>query len=192
MPPLREHLEDLEALVRALLEDLNRKHKRMVRVTDPDALELMRRYSWPGNVRELRNTLERALVACPGNVITSRDLPPFFRGEVEPVVQNQLRIVPGLSVAEVERRHILETLSSTHNNKTKAAAILGITVKTLHNKLKQYAAGRPQKPQLRTGTGDSGQGFGNMKPHVIAWEHSNQRVNKLGPETAHWEDEALP
>jgi DNA-binding NtrC family response regulator len=149
MPPLRERMEDLETLANALLQDLNRKHGRTIQTIDAEAAELMLRYSWPGNIRELRNTLERAVVTCSGNVITSRDLPPFLRGEMKRPEQDQLRIVPGLSVAEVERRHILETLASTNYNKTKAAAILGITVKTLHNKLKQYA--RNDNPQLISG-----------------------------------------
>ncbi len=139
MPPLRERLEDLETLAAALLEDLNRKHARSVEVIDPEALELMLHYSWPGNVRELRNTLERAVVTCSGNAIKSRDLPPALRGEVNPPDDGQFRIVPGLSVAEVERRHILGTLASNNQNKTRAAAMLGITARTLHNKLKEYS-----------------------------------------------------
>jgi len=142
MPPLRERLEDLETLSSALLEDLNRRHERTVRWIDPDALKLMLHHSWPGNIRELRNTLERAALICSGNVITPRDLPSFLQGEVEPPGHAQLGIVPGLTVAEVERRHILGTLASTDQNKTKAAAILGINVRTLHNKLKQYAKNR--------------------------------------------------
>lgn len=145
MPPLRERLEDLENLANTLLQDLNRKHGRTIQTIDAEAAEHMLRYSWPGNIRELRNTLERAVVTCSGTAITSRDLPPFLRGEMEPPEQDQLRIVPGLSIVEVERRHILKTLASTSYNKTKAAALLGITAKTLHNKLKQYARnGNPQ------------------------------------------------
>ena len=139
MPPLRERLEDLEALATALLEDLNRKHERAVQWIDPDAIKLMLRYPWPGNIRELRNTLERSLLACSGNVITPHDLPPFLRSEMEQPAHGRFRFEPGLSLEEVELRHIFETLASTNQNKTKAAAILGITVKTLHNKLKQYA-----------------------------------------------------
>jgi len=139
MPPLRERLEDLETLSTALLEDLNRKHERAVQWIDPEALKLMLGYPWPGNIRELRNTLERSLLTCSGSVITPHDLPPFVKGEGERTVHDRSRFVPGISVAEVERRHILATLASTNQNKTKAAAMLGITVKTLHNKLKQYA-----------------------------------------------------
>ena len=139
MPPLRERLEDLETLAVALLEDLNRKHSRTVQLIDADALELMLRYAWPGNVRELRNTLERAILTCSGNAIRARDLPPCLHGVVVRLERGQLPIAPGLSLAEAERRHILETLSSTNNNKTQAAGMLGITTRTLHNKLRRYA-----------------------------------------------------
>ena len=138
MPPLRERLEDLEDLAAGLLEDLSRKHNRAVPSIDPGAIELMRHYPWPGNVRELRNTLERAVVTCPGNIITRRDLPPPLQGEAAPVASGQVRIAAGLSVAEVERLLILETLSFTNHNKTKAASILGITPKTLQAKLRLY------------------------------------------------------
>jgi DNA-binding NtrC family response regulator len=139
MPPLRERLEDLETLSSALLEDLNQRHGRTVRWIDPDALKLMLRYSWPGNIRELRNTLERAVLVCSGNVIRPCDLPPFLRAGIVRPAQEGLRVASSLSLEEVQRRHILETLATTHQNKTKAAAILGITVRTLHNKLKEYA-----------------------------------------------------
>ena len=141
VPPLREHLEDLEELSVSLIEELSRKHNRVIQAIDSGSLDLMRHYNWPGNVRELRNTLERAVVTCSGNVITPRDLPPRLRGEAQPsAAPDQLRIVAGSTVAEVERRLILETLSFTQNNKTKAASILGITPKTLQSKLKQYNA----------------------------------------------------
>ena len=70
MPPLRDHLEDLEDLVAALLEDLNRKHNRAIKGLDDEVLDALREYSWPGNVRELRNTLERAVVVCSTDVLT--------------------------------------------------------------------------------------------------------------------------
>jgi len=138
MPPLRERLEDFEMLSTALLESLNRKHERAVQWIDPEALKLMLRYPWPGNIRELRNTLERSILACSGSVITPHDLPPFLKGERQQPPHDRFQFETGLSVAEVERRHILATLASTDQNKTKAAALLGITARTLHNKLKQY------------------------------------------------------
>ncbi len=141
--PLREHLEDLADLIVALLEDLNRKHNRSVKGVDDLVLEIFRRYSWPGNVRELRNTLERAVVTCCGEIITKNDLSPDFASSRRPGVEDGLRLRPGLTVAEAERLLILETLSFTQNNKTRAAEILGISLKTLHNKLKEYEA-QPQ------------------------------------------------
>lgn len=88
VPPLRDHLEDLEELIAALLEDLNGKHNRTIQVVEPDAIEIMRRYPWPGNVRELRNALEYAVVTCRGSVITKHNLLSRVKGldvQAEPV-----------------------------------------------------------------------------------------------------------
>ena len=143
MPPLRDHLEDVEALVEGLLEDLNRKHHKNVRLVDGDVLELFRHYTWPGNVRELRNTLERAAVVCQGEVVRRTDLAPEFGHSAPAASENDLVLRAGLTVADAERLLIRETLAFTHNNKTRAAEILGISLKTLHNKLKVYES-QPQ------------------------------------------------
>jgi len=136
MPPLRDHLEDLEDLVAALLEDLNRKHSRAIKGLDNDVLDAFREYSWPGNVRELRNTLERALIISSGEVLGLKDLPPGLGCQGE--TTESPRLHPGMTVEQAERRLIFETLSFTDNNKTRAAELLGISLKTLHNKLKEY------------------------------------------------------
>ncbi len=138
MPPLRDHLEDLPELVEALLQELNRKHSRSVKGVDDDVLEIFRRYSWPGNVRELRNTLERAVVVFRDEMLRKKDLSPGFGAPPRPDVDDGLRLRPGMPVAEAERRLIYETLAFTQNNKTRAAEMLGISLKTLHNKLKEY------------------------------------------------------
>jgi DNA-binding NtrC family response regulator len=138
MPPLREHLEDLDDLTVALLEDLNRKHSRSVKAVDDEVREALRRYSWPGNVRELRNVLERALVICAQEVLRRPDLPPDFGRPAPSGTEDRLRLRAGITVYEAERRLIYETLSATQNNKTRAAEMLGISLKTLHNKLKEY------------------------------------------------------
>ncbi len=139
MPPLRDHLEDIEDMVAAHLEDLNTKHRRSIRAVEPGVIELFRRYTWPGNVRELRNTLERALVVCSGDVLGVRDLNPDF-GRTAPVTgrDSELMLRAGLTVSEAERLLIRETLQFTGQNKTRAAEMLGISLKTLHNKLKEY------------------------------------------------------
>lgn len=138
VPPLRERLEDLEELTTALLEELNLKHNRAVKAVEEEAFELFRRYAWPGNVRELRNTLERALVICSGELLRKKDLSPEFGSPAPAGADDGLRLLPGMTVAEAERRLIFETLSFTRNNKTRASEMLGISLKTLHNKLKEY------------------------------------------------------
>jgi DNA-binding NtrC family response regulator len=143
MPPLREHLEDLEDLTAALLEELSRKHSRVAKGVAPDVVEAFRRYTWPGNVRELRNTLERAVVTCAGELIHKNDLGPDFGRPAVLGAEDGLRLLPGMTVAEAERRLIFETLTFTQHNKTRAAEMLGISLKTLHNKLKEYEA-QPQ------------------------------------------------
>jgi DNA-binding NtrC family response regulator len=138
IPPLRDHLEDVEHLVETLLEDLHHKYQKIVRSVDSEVMDLFHRYTWPGNVRELRNTLERAVVVCAGDVIRRPDLAPEF-GRTAPAMANgDLTLRPGLTVSEAERLLIGETLAFTSNNKTRAAEMLGISLKTLHNKLKEY------------------------------------------------------
>jgi DNA-binding NtrC family response regulator len=139
VPPLRDHLEDLEELIAALLEELNRKHNRTIQGVEPDAIEIMRRYEWPGNVRELRNALEYAVLTCGGSVITKHSLLSRVRGRLDLHTDDPLRLGAGMTVAEVERWLILETFSQSGRNKTRAAGILGITAKTLKNRLKKYA-----------------------------------------------------
>ena len=140
MPPLREHLDDLESLTATLLTDLNRKHSRAVQGISAELLAVFRKHTWPGNVRELRNTLERAVITCPHAILGEKDLGPDFGRTVLAGANDGGRLRPGMTVGEAERRLIIETLAFTANNKTRAAELLGISLKTLHNKLKEYAA----------------------------------------------------
>jgi transcriptional regulator with PAS, ATPase and Fis domain len=143
MPPLRDHKEDLAQLVESLLAEVTEKHNRPASVVSEAVMNVFKSYSWPGNVRELRNTLERAAIVCEGSVIESRHLPPGF-GAPRPTASvqeaNAVRVGVGTTVEEAERLLILKTLESTNNNKTRAAEILGISLKTLHNKLKEYGS----------------------------------------------------
>jgi DNA-binding NtrC family response regulator len=143
LPPLREHKEDISELVQALLADMNEKHNRTVAGVTESTMNAFLAYAWPGNTRELRNTLERAVIVCDGALVEPKHLPPGF-GQVVPraPVQeaNAVRLGVGTTVGEAERLLILKTLEATNNNKTRAAEILGISLKTLHNKLKEYGA----------------------------------------------------
>ena len=143
MPPLREHKEDVPELVERLLGEMSEKHGRKVAVVSEAVLNLFHNYSWPGNVRELRNTLERAVIVCDGAVIETRHLPPGFGQttvRTSPEDPDAVRLGVGTTVEEAERLLILKTLTATSNNKTRAAEILGISLKTLHNKLKEYGS----------------------------------------------------
>ena len=143
MPSLREHKEDIPDLVHALLADMNAKHNRKVATVSEAVLHQFQNHSWPGNVRELRNTLERAVIVCEGAVVETKHLPPGFgQATPRPVAAdpNAIHLGVGTTVEEAERQLILKTLSSTNNNKTRAAEILQISLKTLHNKLKEYGA----------------------------------------------------
>ncbi len=148
MPALREHKEDIRELVKSLLADMNQKHDRKVSDVSEAVLNIFQSYSWPGNVRELRNTLERAVIVCDGGLIESKHLPPGFGQSVRVVVNDPdaVHLGVGTTVEEAEKLLILKTLQATGNNKTRAAEILGISLKTLHNKLKEY--GRPQDAVL--------------------------------------------
>jgi DNA-binding NtrC family response regulator len=143
MPPLREHREDIPDLVHQLLEEMSSKHGRRIATVSEAVLNAFRNYTWPGNVRELRNTLERAVIVCEGAVIETKYLPPGFgHAPVRPSADDadSIRVGVGTTVGEAERLLILKTLESTNNNKTRAAEILGISLKTLHNKLKEYGS----------------------------------------------------
>ena len=148
MPALREHKEDIRDLVKSLIADMNQKHDRKVADVSEAVLNTFQSYSWPGNVRELRNTLERAVIVCEGGLIETKHLPPGFGQSVRPVVHDAdaVHLGVGTTVGEAEKLLILKTLQATNNNKTRAAEILGISLKTLHNKLKEY--GRPQDTVL--------------------------------------------
>ncbi len=143
MPLLREHKEDIPELVQSLLGEMSAKHGRKVAAVSEAVFNLFHSYSWPGNVRELRNTLERAVIVCDSAVIETKHLPPGF-GQITVRTSAEdpdaVRLGVGTTVEEAERLLILKTLEATNNNKTRAAEILGISLKTLHNKLKEYGS----------------------------------------------------
>jgi len=167
MPPLRDHLMDVSAIAERMIDDMNERHHCSVAGIKDSLIVKMEQYKWPGNVRELRNTIERAVILAGTGMLGVEHLPPHFgepgfapqpsrvvqSGPVEGAAstggtssevqryledKNTVRVEVGTTVDEAERQLILKTLLSTHNNKTKAAEILGISSKTLQNKLKEY------------------------------------------------------
>src|SRR6516225_3299039 len=158
LPPLRERKEDLRLIAEALISDLNRKH--LCRIADlaPVVMQALEHHQWPGNVRELRNVLERAVILAGEGTIELHHLPAFLQGAAATAATVEssahapqapstsdvggIRFQIGTTVEEAEKGLILHTLEHTRNNKTRAAEILGISLKTLHNKLKEYGAGK--------------------------------------------------
>jgi DNA-binding NtrC family response regulator len=134
LPPLRQRKEDLSLLIQSFLAEFNARNGKSVSAVDPTAMRILEQYNWPGNVRELRNVIERAVILSSGEFIEPKHLPPLVIDSPE-VVKPTVSLQPGTTVEEAERRLILMTLEHTHDNKTRAAEILGISLKTLHNKL---------------------------------------------------------
>jgi DNA-binding NtrC family response regulator len=142
LPPLRERIDDLDVLCSAMLPEMNARHGCAVNGISPQAFEVLRQHDWPGNVRELRNALERAVILAGNSEIMTQHLPQFFQHGSKPPqaapALNALTLTVGTTVAHAERRLIEATLMHTEGNRTRAAAILGISIKTLFNKLRDY------------------------------------------------------
>src|ERR1700723_2404296 len=140
LPPLRDHKDDIPLLVEHILRDVNAKHGKNVRGIGTEVLDIFRSYTWPGNIRELRNVLERSTIMCEKDLITRSCLPDEFgKSQAKgPSDLSTIKFPVGTTVDAMERELILQTLNATGNNKTRAADLLGISLKTLHNKLKEY------------------------------------------------------
>jgi DNA-binding NtrC family response regulator len=144
LPMLRERKDDLPLLIQAFIHEFNGRNNKRVAAVDPAAMRMLEQYNWPGNVRELRNVMERAVILSSGEFIEPKQLPPLVT-ESPDVVKPTLSLAPGTTVEEAERRLILMTLEHTRDNKTRAAEILGISLKTLHNKLNKLRGRVPGK-----------------------------------------------
>ncbi len=137
MPPLRSRPEDISLLAQHFITQFNSKHGSSVEGISDATLERLCAYDWPGNVRELRNVIERAIILSRQGWVETVHLPPFIRGDE---IENQKGLVlpEGITVAEAEKRLILQTLERVGNNKAEAARSLGVDVKTIRNKLRAW------------------------------------------------------
>ncbi len=144
LPPLRDRRDDIALLVQAFVEEFNTKYDKRLRGTDDEALAALVGQAWPGNVRELRNTLERAAIVADGELIELRHLSQLTAAPPKgatppPATGDVVSLAVGTTLDEAERRIILRTLEANGQNKTQTARVLGISLKTLHNKLHRYA-----------------------------------------------------
>ena len=139
LPPLRDRKEDIPLLVDHFLRKYCEENGRDLVGIEDEALEKLMVPDWPGNVRELENHIERAVVLCRDEVLTER----HFQLEHESAEKGSSfgldGVGPGTTLREMEKRLILSTLSSESNNRTRASGILGISVRTLRNKLNEYS-----------------------------------------------------
>ena len=139
LPPLRDRKDDLPLLIQAFIEEFNSRDNRTVRGVAAPAMRQLEHYEWPGNVRELRNVIERATILARGNQIEPAHLPVFGAAPAATgAPANGVTILPGMTVDEAEQKLIMATLDSAGGNKTRAAEMLGISLKTLHNKLNRF------------------------------------------------------
>ena len=139
LPSLGERKEDLPLLAQHLVTQLAEKLNRPARFLSPSALGALQFHAWPGNVRELRNVIERAVIICSGEQIERHHFAPYPIEQRERLRNEDTITLPvGTPLEEIERQMIIRTLRKTKNNKTRAAELLGISLKTLHNKLNLY------------------------------------------------------
>jgi transcriptional regulator with PAS, ATPase and Fis domain len=136
LPPLREHAEDIPLLVDTFLEHFTAKHKRRRVRLSAEAMQLCQRFPWPGNVRQLRNVAERLVLTCHAATIEVENLPDFVQAHDRNAASFAVR--PGMTLAEVEKLLIRQTLAKVTSNREEAARLLGISRRTLQYKLKEY------------------------------------------------------
>jgi two-component system, NtrC family, response regulator HydG len=143
VPPLRRRLDDIPLLAHHFVELFAARNRKRVKGFSPQAMDMLVKYGWPGNVRELENAIERAVILMPGDYITEKQLPMSIlqsqTDESEHLQTCPTSMPPAeRSLGEIEREAILTALEVAGGNKSEAARRLGITRKTLHNKLKLY------------------------------------------------------
>ncbi|MFN4306139.1 sigma-54-dependent transcriptional regulator [Sulfurihydrogenibium azorense] len=135
IPPLRERKEDIPLLVKRFIEKFSKINNKNIYDIDEEALEILMEYDWPGNVRQLENIIERAVVLCQGEIITSQHLPQ--RIKEKPLV-SKINLEKSLNLYEIEKNIILKVLQEENFNQTKAAQRLGISRKQLRTKMKNF------------------------------------------------------
>jgi DNA-binding NtrC family response regulator len=139
LPPLRERADDLPLLISSFVHHYAAVNNREVVDVDDECLAALRSYSWPGNVRQLRNVIERALIVSRGRAIGKHDLPEEFQS-IARVDTGYVKMRLGSTLEEIEKETILRTIEFVNGNKTRAAQVLGVSAKTLYNKLERYGS----------------------------------------------------
>ena len=148
IPPLRDRPRDIDSLARFFVEVSSHMNGLALKRLSSEALIKLTQWSWPGNVRELENVIERSLLLCSGEEITADGIAINGFKPREVVVHD---FQPGMTISEVEQKLIMKTLEYTGQNRTQAARLLGISIRTLRNKLHEYGvapAGLEKEEQI--------------------------------------------
>jgi len=138
VPPLRQRSDDVPILVDFFVKKFAAKNRRTVEYVTPECLSYLQNYSWPGNVRELENAIERGIILMRGDQLTEKSLPLSIQKQKEKDTTSSFMANSPATLYETEKMMILQTLEQTRGNKSEAARRLGITRKTLQNKLQKY------------------------------------------------------
>ena len=138
LPPLRRRRGDIPALAAHFIEKYAEAYGKKINGLTPGTLNAMIAHDWPGNVRELENAIERGVVLCKGSELTADDLPSTLRGP-RPAQRDAAGLIPGATLAEIEREAILRTLELLGGSTSRAAEMLGISVRKIQYRLKEYA-----------------------------------------------------
>jgi len=140
LPPLRERKEDIPLLVEYFIDLYSHRIKKPVKGIEEKAMDLLLEYNWPGNVRELENVIERAIILCKGKMITPEDIMIYTPEKEEGYgeLPMNLKEAGEIALKKAEVSVIKRALRECNGNKKKAAKLLGISYKTLYNKMKQY------------------------------------------------------
>lgn len=137
IPPLRARKKDLTSLVQHFLKKVAEDNHMRIKTISSEALQKLHNWSWPGNVRELQNVIERSCLMATGEILNSGDI-KIETAALEQKESSNTFVAPGMTIQEAEKQLILKTLEYTGENRTQAAKILGISIRTLRNKLNEY------------------------------------------------------
>jgi len=138
IPPLRERIGDLIPLVDYFRKRFTAKYHKKIDNMSPEVMATFSHYRWPGNIRELENVLERMVLMSETDTLALDQLPPEIRGIVSTVGASTLKEKIDTISQMTEKQMIIDALNKTNQNRTKAAKLLGISRRTLQNKIKEY------------------------------------------------------
>ncbi len=146
LPPLRDRKGDIPALVTHFVDKFSKAYEKAITGLAPGTLNALLSHSWPGNVRELENAIERAVVLAKTSDLTADDLPSSLSGP-RPTEVAATTLIPGATMLDIEREAILRTMAMVNGSTARTAEVLGISIRKVQYRLKEYGAGTPPKPE---------------------------------------------